>query len=171
MATKLKNMKLTSVDLVKAGANQKADICLHKSADPQDDIEFEKNIFKRFLDWLYEKTASNEALEGMKEDTVEKSDDSETAEIYKSAINESIQSIVDDDSLSAEEKKNMIEKSLEQYHEKMVELAKATPQTEEQIPDTEDEPDEEPDGEPEEEPESTPEYEDIEEVENPVKKK
>lgn len=33
MATKLKNMQLTSVDLVKAGANQEADICLFKSLD------------------------------------------------------------------------------------------------------------------------------------------
>ncbi len=33
MATKLKNLQLTSVDLVKAGANQEADICLYKSLD------------------------------------------------------------------------------------------------------------------------------------------
>ena len=33
MATKLKKMRLTSVDLVRAGANQKADICLYKSAN------------------------------------------------------------------------------------------------------------------------------------------
>lgn len=33
MATKLKNMLLTSVDLVPAGANQEADICLYKSLD------------------------------------------------------------------------------------------------------------------------------------------
>lgn len=34
MATKLKKLKLTSVDLVRAGANQEADICLFKSAEP-----------------------------------------------------------------------------------------------------------------------------------------
>ena len=33
MATKLKNMRLTSVDLVKRGANQEADICLYKGLD------------------------------------------------------------------------------------------------------------------------------------------
>lgn len=33
MATKLKNMRLTSVDLVPAGANQEADICLFKGMD------------------------------------------------------------------------------------------------------------------------------------------
>ncbi len=50
MANKLKNLRLTSVDLVKAGANQEADICLYKSLEPQagtpepagfDDIEEE----------------------------------------------------------------------------------------------------------------------------------
>lgn len=37
MATKLKNMRLTSVDLVRAGANQEADICLFKGmgAEPR----------------------------------------------------------------------------------------------------------------------------------------
>ncbi len=34
MANKLKNLRLTSVDLVEAGANQEADICLYKSLDP-----------------------------------------------------------------------------------------------------------------------------------------
>ena len=33
MATKLRNLRLTSVDLVRAGANQEADICLFKSLD------------------------------------------------------------------------------------------------------------------------------------------
>lgn len=33
MATRLKKMQLTSVDLVPAGANQEADICLFKSID------------------------------------------------------------------------------------------------------------------------------------------
>ncbi len=41
MAKKLKNIRLTSVDLVRAGANQGADICLYKSLsqDRFDDIE------------------------------------------------------------------------------------------------------------------------------------
>ena len=38
MARKLKNMRLTSVDLVRCGANQEADICIVKSLDgaPED---------------------------------------------------------------------------------------------------------------------------------------
>lgn len=44
MATKLKKMKLTSVDLVPSGANQVADICLYKSLDgvPAETAAFEK---------------------------------------------------------------------------------------------------------------------------------
>ena len=37
MATMLKNMRLTSVDLVGRGANQEADICLFKGLDPNSD--------------------------------------------------------------------------------------------------------------------------------------
>ena len=33
MATRLRKMRLTSVDLVPRGANQEADICLYKSLD------------------------------------------------------------------------------------------------------------------------------------------
>ncbi len=175
MATKLKNMKLTSVDLVKAGANQKADICLYKSAEgTTTQEEAEKGIFKRFLNWLYESTASAESVAGMDDSNpIEKGDDPETANIYKSAITESIQSILADESLSAEEKNGMIEKSLEQYHEKMLELTKAAPKKEEpeqeQFPDSEDDPDDEPQDDPDDIPE--PDYDDIEEVESPVKKK
>jgi len=34
MTTKLTDLRLTSVDLVRTGANQQADICLFKSAAP-----------------------------------------------------------------------------------------------------------------------------------------
>lgn len=174
MANKLKKMKLTSVDLVRAGANQKADICIYKSADgTTTQEEAERGIFKRFLDWLYESTASDEAVAGMDDSApIEKGDNPETADIYKSAIKESIQSIVADESLSAEEKNDMIEKSLEQYHDKMMELSKAESRKEEPaqepIPDPEDDPDDEPQATPYSAPE--PDYDDIEEVDFPVKK-
>lgn len=48
-----------------------------------------------------------------------------SADLYKSAITKSIQSIVLDDTLSPEEKEAMIEKSLAQYHDKMMELTQA----------------------------------------------
>ena len=126
MATKLKNLSLTSVDLVRAGANQEADICLHKSADgTEEPTERETNILKRFINWLKENPTEGDQEP---ENTIEKADEEqESAEVCKSAIYESIKSIIADDSLTVEERSAMIEKSLGQYHDKMVELAKFNP--------------------------------------------
>lgn len=124
MATKLKNMRLTSVDLVRNGANQEADICLFKSADPTEATEApterETNIIKRFLNWLRENPAEDD---DEPENPIEKADEQpDLADIYKSAITESLQSIAADDSLSAAEKNDMIAKSLGEYHDAMVDL-------------------------------------------------
>ena len=120
MATKLKNMKVTSVDLVRAGANQEADICLFKSADavdatespPEDEIELLKQFIASFDKNPTE--AENEPYSH-----IEKAD---LENIYKSAIVESLQSIIDDDTLSKSQKKSMAKESVKQFKEKMKEL-------------------------------------------------
>lgn len=132
MATKLKKMKLTSVDLVRAGANQEADICLFKSADPQytpeheapeTPTETEKNIFKRFLNWIRENPTEAESEAHR---PIEKADPQPDLEyIYKSALTESLKSIMADDTLTETEKKNMTEQSLRQYADKIQELERA----------------------------------------------
>lgn len=124
MATKLKNLKLTSVDLVRAGANQEADICLFKSADPTEATEIpsegEKNIFKRFIQWLRETPAETESEP---HSHIEKAEDEPDLEyLYKSALAESLHSIMQDDTLTEIEKKDMAEESLLQYSEKIREL-------------------------------------------------
>ena len=124
MATKLKNMKLTSVDLVRAGANQEADICLFKSADapeaPESPTEEEKNIFKRFIDWIRKNPTEDEPEP---HSPIEKADEAPDLEyIYKSALAESLHSIMQDDTLTEIEKKDMAEESLSQYSEKIREL-------------------------------------------------
>lgn len=182
MATKLKNMKLKSVDLVKAGANQEAHIRLHKSADttsqeaPEAPTEAEKNIFKRFVGWLHETLTD---FDYEPENPITKSDDPEiddTANIYKSAIAESVHSILSDESLSAEEKSDMIEKSLDQYHEKMMELVKADFPEDDDEEDEEDTPANETEDQgqlfdPDDDETPDPDFEEIEEVEDSVKKK
>ena len=184
MATKLKNMKLKSVDLVKAGANQEAHIRLHKSAEsgttsqeaPEAPTEAEKNIFKRFLGWLHEGLTD---FDYEPENPITKSDDPEiddTANIYKSAIAESVHSIIADESLSAEEKTDMIEKSLDQYHEKMMELVKADFPEDDDEEDEEDAPtnetaDQEQLLDPDDDDTPDPDFDEIEEVEDSVKKK
>lgn len=132
MATKLKKMRLTSVDLVRAGANQEADICLFKSADPQynpdheaaeEPTEAEANIFKRFLNWIRENPAE---AESEAHSPIEKADPQPDLEyIYKSALAESLSSIMADETLTEIEKKNMSEESLRQYADKIQELERA----------------------------------------------
>ena len=124
MATKLKKMKLTSVDLVRAGANQEADICLFKSADPPEATESptepEKNIFKRFIHWLRENPTE---AENEPHDHIEKGEETPDLElIYKSALAESLHSIMQDNTLTDIEKKDMAEESLRQYSDKIREL-------------------------------------------------
>lgn len=121
MATKLKNLRLTSVDLVRNGANQEADICLHKSAEATEEPTApEMNILKRFIAWLTENPVD---AEYEPDDPVEKADEEPyLADVYKSAITESLQSIAADESLSATEKNDMIAKSLNEYHDAMLDL-------------------------------------------------
>lgn len=125
MATKLKNMKLTSVDLVRAGANQEADICLFKSADhveaAEEPSEDEKNIFKRFLDWIRKNATEAENEPQSHAEKQEESIDS-LKDLYKSALAQSLDSIQKDDRLTDAEKKSMSEMSREQYNRKLKEL-------------------------------------------------
>ena len=181
-ATKLKDMRLTSVDLVRAGANQEADICLFKSADPEEGpaqpTTEEKNIFKRFIDWLRENPAEA-AGEPVDPETVEKDyttfnslnaarENNEKLWQYTNALTESIRSIQMDKDLDKDQKYQLMAQSLDQFDaamDKLIEvlsgstppdaLIKSDPE-EDEWDDEEEEPEEE---EPEEE-----EIDEIEEV-------
>ena len=137
MATKLKNMRLTSVDLVRNGANQEADICLFKSTDPAEDptqpTAEEKNIFKRFIDWLRANPADGHQDD---EDTVEKDystfdslnaarENNEKLWQYTSALSESIRSIQMDQDLDKDQKYQLMCQSLDQFDEAMDKLIEA----------------------------------------------
>lgn len=161
MATKLKKMKLTSVDLVRAGANQEADICLYKSADPQEaaegPAEDEKSIFKRFLAFI---RGTPTKAENEPHSPVEKAEEPADIEsIYKSALVDSIHSIYTDDNLTDIEKKAMAEQSIGQFQERMKETW--DDEWDDDDPeDWNDEWDDDPDDDPEDD-----RYDDIEEVE------
>lgn len=137
MASKLKNMRLTSVDLVRNGANQEADICLFKSADPTEDpaqpTAEEKNIFKRFINWIRE-NAKEEDLAGVEDvekdyttfDTItENRQNDEKLWQYTSALTESIRSIQMDQTIDESEKLQLMSQSLGQFDAAMGELIKA----------------------------------------------
>ena len=164
MATKLKKMKLTSVDLVRAGANQEADICLYKSADTQEaaggPTEDEMSIFKRFIAFIRgtPTEAKNEPNSHV-EKAQEPEGPADLESIYKSALADSIHSIYTDSSLTEVEKKAMAELSIGQFQEKM----------KESLRDREEEPEDQ-DEDHEEEPDEEDRYDDIEEIETPVHK-
>lgn len=128
MATRLKKMQLTSVDLVRAGANQEADICLFKSAAPEDaPTEQETNIFKQFINWL--RGNNHEApAEPVEKDYItfdQINDSRESSELlwrYSDALNKSIRSIQDDRDLDGEEKADMMKQSLQQFNSAMEKL-------------------------------------------------
>lgn len=119
MATKLKNMHLTSVDLVRAGANQEADICLYKSADgeePQED-----GIFKRFLNW-FRNEGKEEPVEKARVTFDQVTDHREKQERlwqYSSALTDSLLSIRDDGELDSAGKARMMRDSLQQFNSAM----------------------------------------------------
>lgn len=139
MATKLKNMKLTSVDLVRSGANQEADICLFKSADPPGATEMpteaERGIFKRFINWLLEdpEIATYEPQNVAKDDprpeeaetfdeVHDRKEPNETLDDYLDALEYSYISIQIDDDLDESEKNKYMQESLQEFVEAMEEL-------------------------------------------------
>lgn len=137
MATRLKNLRLTSVDMVRNGANQEADICLFKSTDPEEDpvqpTAAEKNIFKRFINWMRENHADAPQDD---EDTVEKDyttfdsltaarENNEKLWQYTNALTESIRSIQMDQDLDKDQKYQLMAQSLDQFDEAMDQLIEA----------------------------------------------
>lgn len=131
MANKLKNLQLTSVDLVRSGANQEADICIYKSAEgAEQPTEHEKNIFKRFLN-LFRETSAQPQTEP--QSTVQKDyttfndinsnrESSEKLWRYTDALGASIRSILEDKELSAQQKHQMMKESLSQFDTAMAGL-------------------------------------------------
>lgn len=132
MAKKLKNLHLTSVDLVRMGANQEADICLYKSAQEAADESAaqERNIFKRFIQWLHE---SGQDEPGSSTGAVEKDcvtfdqmrsgqENQDKVWRYMDAFSSSLRSIQEDHALDGGQKEKMMRTSLEQFSEAMAGL-------------------------------------------------
>lgn len=94
MVTKLKNLLLTSVDLVRRGANQEADICLAKSAEEPETVEKDYATFDQITDGR---------------------DKQEKLWQYTSALTESLCSIKDDHDLDSQAKERMMRQSLQQF--------------------------------------------------------
>lgn len=117
--TKLKKMKLNSVDFVRRGANPAADIALYKSADyvpdvPEDD-EGKQSFFKTLSDSI---TGAIKKAFGADDDSAEYMDVAKAEQdlaTFTNVLGESFSSIMKDDSLTDEERMDMIAKSTGEF--------------------------------------------------------
>lgn len=139
--TKLKKIELSSVDMCRRGANQEADIALFKNEegapgnDPLADapealgmVEVPNGLWKSILDFAKslvgkaEPETDESAEVGTEtEEDVEKVAETFEQEIrddrwmYQDALNKSMESILNDNSLDGEEKTALINKSVDQF--------------------------------------------------------
>ena len=125
--TKLKDLKLISVDLVKQGANPDADICLFKSAEDITKLPDDRAM-KKILSMLKKTFASTDSEEKVIKDAITFGQIKNNREVreklwqYLSALEESVRSITDDTELDNESKTALFESSLSQFNNTMKEL-------------------------------------------------
>ena len=136
MATKLKNLSVTSVDLVDRGANPDAHVRLFKRKDTGPESDPDTGLFQKFMAWLAKgfQDATTPSGEGAgtvenQEGTVEKdaqtfSDNISreqlrevTSEMFDNcyALSDSFYSIICDKDLEASAKETMMLKSLDEF--------------------------------------------------------
>ena len=116
--TMLKNLDMTSVDLVRRGANQEAKICLYKSADePESDVPH--GLLKSIQDTVKKWFDGFKKEDNIKDLKVAKS-------CYIDVIDKSIDRIIQDESLDSVEKAELAAESIDQFGETLkAEIAKA----------------------------------------------
>ena len=135
MATKLKNLAVTSVDLVDQGANPDAHIRLFKrNGEPPEDepTEEEKGLFAKFIRW-FKKGYEDATKSADPEDGVEKGAKmfaetlnretmrQITSEMFDFcyALSDSLSSIICDNDLTTDSKQAMMKQSLKEFGETM----------------------------------------------------
>lgn len=164
--TKLKKLNMTSVDLVRRGANQNADIRLHKSADSG---EIPQGLWKSIQDVVSAWMNGQQEADPMKEFNIAKSS-------FVDALDYSMESIINDETMDSVAKAEMATESINQFSEallgevmKAVGIYKATdgPESEEEY--LEDEIPEDTDENPSEDTEDVPDEPEYEEGEREMK--
>lgn len=116
--TKLKKMKLNSVDFVRRGANPSADIALYKSYDGEPKEEEKHSFFKSLSDSIAGAikkafTDDEEEIHGYID--VAKAEQDLT--MFTDVLGESFSSIMKDDTLNKDERIGMIQKSMSEFND------------------------------------------------------
>lgn len=134
MANKLKNLSVTSVDLVDQGANPDAHIRLFKRGEQPEEPDPDRGLFQKFLHWLKKGFENATGTDGQEEKPVEDVEkeaqtfgaslDREqmrrvTSEMFDCCytLSDSFCSILCDDTLDTEKKKALMLQSLDEFTE------------------------------------------------------
>jgi hypothetical protein len=124
--TRIKKLKLTSVDMVRRGANQDAYINLYKSDTPPEAPETDKipqslwKSLKAFVTGIMKATDDDRGIQ--ETEPITKADEAEEALImYQGALFKSIDSILRDEDTENIKKAELVEETLEQFKQAYIE--------------------------------------------------
>lgn len=128
MAKRLKNVSVNSVDLCKQGANQRAFICLKKSMEGKENMSDLKtsiiqNVCKE-LNITTEDICKALGVSMQEEQTQEQK--------MKKAMETSLISVLKDESKTAEQKEELLQKSVNEFYSTVYDFAKSEQEEEEQ---------------------------------------
>lgn len=128
MAKRLKNVSVNSVDLCKQGANQRAFICLKKSMEGKENMSDLKtsiiqNVCKE-LNITTEDICKALGVSMQEEETQEQK--------IKKAMETSLISVLKDESKTAEQKEELLQKSVNEFYSTVYDFAKSEQEEEEQ---------------------------------------
>ena len=114
MAKRLKNVSVNSVDLCKQGANQRAYICLKKSMEGKN-VDFKTSIIQNVC----------KELNITMEDIYKALEEEKTQEQkIKKAMEDSLLSVLQDESKTAEQKQELLQKSIHEFYSTVYDFAK-----------------------------------------------
>lgn len=125
MAKKLKNVLVNSVDLCKQGANQRAFICLKKSVEEGNHVDLKTSIIQNVckeLNITIEDVCKALGFSIQEEETQQQK--------IKKAMQESLLSVLQDESKTAEQKQQIVQKSVNEFFDTIYDFAKEEQQSE-----------------------------------------
>lgn len=125
MAKKLKNVLVNSVDLCKQGANQRAFICLKKSVEEGNHVDLKTSIIQNVCKEL------NITIEDVcKALGFSIQEEENQQQKIKKAMQESLLSVLQDESKTAEQKQQIVQKSVNEFFDTIYDFAKEEQQSE-----------------------------------------
>lgn len=128
MAKRLKNVLVNSVDLCKQGANQRAYICLKKSVEEEKNVDLKTSIIQNVCKEL------NITIEDVCKAlgfTMQEEENQEQK--IKKAMQDSLLSMLQDESKTAEQKQELLQKSVNEFYSTVYDFAKEKEEQQSQL--------------------------------------